>query len=211
MHKKVVQILIFAMTLWCGPTSGCAKTPLVHQSDLINLNYEIQTHGVIQQPDVTLYLRTRLSVLGAPQLKAIVLNDTRPRAFSTTREIILSRGLLTGLRDASCLDFILAHEAAHILLRHSASTQSRFKLESQADSYAAELLAKKQLLSPTILTLFDSNSAYLATISEPAPGLYPSPTQRRNALLPFMTNASTIPSSVHEKGFQFIRKILVNF
>jgi hypothetical protein len=211
MHKKVAQNLIFAVSLLCGLATGCMQAPAIHQSDLVNLNQEIQTHGVIQQPDVTLYLRTRLTALGAPQIKVIVLNDTRPRAFSSTREILLSRGLLTRLRDASCLDFILAHEAAHILLRHSSSTQSRFELESQADISAAELLTKKQLLSPTILTLFDPYSAYLETISEPAPGLYPSPAQRRDALLPFITNTSTTLSSVHEKEFQLMRKILLNF
>jgi Zn-dependent protease with chaperone function len=204
--KKVLFLSLFGVVFLC---SGCLSSLPKNQSDIVNLQKEIQEHGIIQQPDLHSYLKSRLLLIDPNQSsKVIVLNDAHPRAFSTPREIVITSGLIGMATHPSQLDFIMAHELGHILHKHNQSTLSRFKLEQDADEFAAKQLAQRRMLCKEVLSLFNSNNQYSLNASVTNNGSYPSAEDRISVISTYISPCVT--SYTDEKLFQKIRKILID-
>ena len=80
----------------------------------------------------------------ASNIEVIVLQTKEPLAFASGENLILlSRGILHAVHHEAELAFVIAHEIAHLKLRHTAQPKiDPLMEESAADAYAVELLER---------------------------------------------------------------------
>jgi Zn-dependent protease with chaperone function len=94
-----------------------------------------------------------------------IIKSQIPNAYATGQEyIVISSGLMELLQSKEELQFVLAHELAHLILGHTASKQSRALLNNSEEYQQQELAADKEAIR--LLSQAGINSAAAATALE---------------------------------------------
>ena len=148
------------LSLVTGCSSSDAPTPEDEARASLALQAAEDRYGVIRDPETQnylYYLSTRLTAALSRVGKrcdgcSLTLLDTgQPLAYSPgSGHILISRGLLSRLRNESELAFVVSHEMAHQVLGHhlalkgipvEESGSRRADLEEEADYFALGMIA----------------------------------------------------------------------